>query len=136
MRPLWMVLGLLIMLAGAQAAEAVNAVDIRFVRAHQQGGVSSGLGDVADMLRSNLPYSGFALLSRSNVGLPSGGQTTGLAKGYSIRCSGGADRLSVQVKRGDAQVLNVAVTLREGVPVILGGFPDGSDRLLLVLKAR
>ena len=119
-----------------QVAHAAGAVDIRFVRAHREQSVSPALRDVEGLLRSNLPYQGFELLSRTSMRLPARGQSAGLARGYRVRCDGDARRLSVRVDRGDNTVLNVAVALRPGNPVILGGFPDGQDRLLLVLVAR
>ena len=91
--------------------------------------------DVEVLLRANLPYQGFELLSRSRMALPNRGQSARLAANYRMHCRGVARRFAVRVDRGENTVLNVVVALRPGNPVILGGFPDGADRLLLVLMA-
>lgn len=114
---------------------SADSVDIRFVRAHHGSSVSPALRDVEGLLRANLPYQGFELLTRTRMPLPNRGQSVSLARGYRLRCRGDARRLSVRVIRDDESVLNVAVALRPRNPVILGGFPDGSDRLLLVFVA-
>ena len=136
MRLKYIVLGVLVFVGSMQAALSAESVGIRFVRAHHGDSVSPALRDVERLLRSNLPYRGFELLSRTSMALPVRGQSSGLARGFRISCNGDAGRLSVRVDRGDATLLNVAVALRPGTPVILGGFPDGADRLLLVLVAR
>lgn len=136
MRVRFIVLGVLLLLGSMQAAIGAESVDIRFVRAFHGNSVSPALRDVESLLRSNLPYRGFELLSRTSMSLPNRGQSARMARGFRVRCSGDARRFSVRVNRGDDTALNVAVALREGKPVILGGFPDGEDRLLLVLVAR
>ena len=118
------------------AAHAAKEVDLRLVRAHNREEVSAELKDVADLLRNNLPYRGFTLLGRAGLPLPNRGQTVTLPERLVVRGSGQQERFTIVVQRDKETLLNAVVTLRKGAPVILGGFPDGADRLLLVVVAR
>ncbi len=135
MRIRMLVLAAAVALAAAASAEA-GRVEIRLVRAHQGSGISRELRDVEDLLRAQLRFPGFELLARQRIALPNDGQTVTFPRGIEVRCEGPAERLSVIVRRGGSVLLNVFVNLRGDVPVVLGGFPDGSDRLLLILRAR
>lgn len=128
-------LAVAILLAAATTAGA-RQVEVRLVRAHQGPGVSRELRDVQDMLRAQLPFPGFELLSSTRVPVPSDGRNLSLPRGLDVRCSGTRERFAVVVRRGGAVLLNVFVRLRDDVPVVLGGFPDGADRLLLILRVR
>ncbi|MCF7837175.1 MAG: hypothetical protein K9N49_00950 [Candidatus Marinimicrobia bacterium] len=129
----WLWIGLLL---GPLAGEVAAQVTIRLARAHQDNQeVAVGLRDVAGLLRANLPYQGFALLGATRVGLPAENKPQRLGP-LEVRCQGGAERLSVSVARDGRTLLNTVVALRRGQPIILGGFPDGTGRLMLILQTR
>lgn len=131
-------MALMVLLAAGLTVSAHGAtrVDVRLVRAYHGWGVSRELRDVADLLRGNLPYTAFEMLSRASVPIPNRGQNANLSHGLSIHVSGNHERLSVLVQRQRATLLRAVVGLRPNVPIILGGFPDKEDRLLIVLVAR
>lgn len=120
----------------AAPAYANREVDIRLVRAQTTGSLSPQLADVADLLQNNLPFQGYSVLGRTRLPLPNRGQSVTFPGNLVVRCSGNQERLTVVVRRHETVLLNAVVSLRDNRPVILGGFPEGRDRLLLIVVAR
>ena len=123
-------------LPGLTPAFAGNAISVRLVEAHNESEeVAGGLGDVIGTLRKNLQYKGFALLGSKSMALPADG-TVGLGRGFKVRCKGEQSGLHVTVLKGKEAVLETTLNLRDGSPVVLGGFQSKRGRVLLVLVAR
>jgi hypothetical protein len=115
---------------------AAEALTIRLVRASNgDGGMSEGLGDLQGILSGNLPFNRFQLIDSQTVLLPAS-STVQLAGGFAVRCNGRQTALSVAVSRQGRQALSTTISLERGKPLILGGFPDGDGKLLVVLVAR
>ncbi|MBT3191749.1 MAG: hypothetical protein HN341_04270 [Verrucomicrobia bacterium] len=118
------------------ASAQAGSLSVRLVRAsHTAGGSSSGLGDVIPVFQKSLPYSHYSLAGSTSMTLPASKATRQLG-GYSVTCSGSQNSLAITVKHGRKQLLNTSVRLSRGKPLILGGFPSGQDKLVLVFVAR
>ena len=113
-------------------AQAGERVSLRLVRADNEAGASSpSLGSLVQTLQRNLPYRRFTEVSANSLPLPGrGGVPLGELR---VFCRGPQDNLSVTVKRAGNTLVQTRVRLRDGQPVIVGGFPDGQARLLIVL---
>lgn len=119
------------------AAEAGAPLSVRLVEAaNDREEVSPALRDVVPMLRSNLPFRRFTLLDQATVKLPSTGQQAGLAGGFLLNVQGSQDRLSVTLERHGKVLIQTVLSLQNGKPFVLGGFPQGAGKLLLVLVVR
>ena len=117
-------------------AFAGSALSVRLVEAHNESDqVAGGLDDVIGTLRKNLQYQGFALLSSKSMGLPADG-TVGLSRGFKLRCKGAQSGLQVTLFKGKSTLLETTLNLRDGSPVVLGGFQSKRGRVLVVLVAR
>jgi hypothetical protein len=121
----------------ASAAHAGSELGIRLVEANsRRGGMGPGLEDVAGLLRENLPFNTFRLVSSGALRLPARGSTADLGSGLAVTCSGSQRNLSVTVTRGRRPLLRTTVALRDDRPWILGGFPGGDGKLIVILLAR
>ena len=124
----------LMMTAGAVLAGPT--LTIRLVDANNSGqGAGGGLGDVAQLLRENLPFNSFRLLASQSMPLPANGSVS-LAQGVQARCSGDQRNLSVVIERGRKTQIQSTVELRNGIPLILGGLPSDTGKLIVILLAR
>lgn len=124
-----------LVLAAALGAEAGGVV-IRQVRAERGGqSMDPALGDVASLLRGNMPYGQYRLVATRSIGLPASGDVQ-LEAGFSVTCSGGRDNLQIVLRRGRDKVLQTTVSLGAGRPLVLGGFPAGEATYLLILTTR
>ena len=120
----------------ASPVQAGETLSIRLVEAHNEGeGMDAGLSDVASTLTKNLSYKTFSLLASRRLGLPADGRA-GLSGGYSVACRGEQANLHVTVFKRKEAVLDTTLNLRDGSPVVLGGFASKRGRVLLVLIAR
>lgn len=110
-----------------------SSLGIRLVEASNAGrGVGSGLNDVAQLLKENLPFNSFQLLSNQALPLPANGSVN-LAGGIVARCSGDARNLSVVIQRGHRDRIQSTVELRPGIPFIVGGFPSENGKMIVIL---
>lgn len=126
---------LCLLLTTAGYCQAGSSLSVRLVHAsNKQPGNGAGLGDVIHVLRT-LRYKNYRLVSASSLRLPANNATTSLS-GYSVRCSGPQSGLKITVSRGNRQLVNTTVSLRDGKPIILGGLPSGEGKLILVFVAR
>lgn len=123
-------------LIGLAGTAAAGSVSIRLVQASNEGsGVGGGLGDVAQLLQDNLKFKSFQLVSSKSIGLPASGAAE-LGQGFTARCSGTADNLSVSIERGGKRVLSSTVQLQPGTPVMMGGFSSGNGKMIVILSLR
>ena len=121
--------------ACALPAHAAKSLSIRLVHATQQPKASTrGLEDVAGVLTRSLPYNHFALEASGSLGLPAAG--TASLGGYSVRCDGPQNRVTIQVRQGKKVLINTTVSLRDKTPLVLGGLSASKGKLLLVFVAR
>jgi hypothetical protein len=120
----------------ATAAQAGSSLTVRLVEASNSGtGASAGLNDVVPVLKRSLAFSSYRLVASAGFRLPAVLQTRDVG-GYSVTCMGSQERLEITVTRGGQVMLNTQVALRDGIPLILGGFPAGNGRHVLVFAAR
>jgi hypothetical protein len=120
----------------AGSAFAGSSLSLRLVEANNSGaGVSGELTDVAGLLRDNLPFNTFHLASARALKLPAGGEIA-LGRGFVAHCDGPQHSLTIRVARDGKPILKATVELRDGTPLILGGFPTEGGKLILVLLAQ
>ena len=121
----------------ASVAVAGGTLSIRLVEASNSGsGGAAGLGDVIDVLKSNVPnYKQFALIASGSKSLPADGSSITVGT-YKIVCKGKQKDLKIEISSGDKQLLTMSVSLRDGIPVILGGFPSDKGKYVLVFVAQ
>jgi hypothetical protein len=126
----------LVAFAVAAAAHAAPTLSVRLVEASREGGgVGRDLGDVAAVLQQNMPFDTFRLLSSRTMRLP-GDQQHDMGSGYAVRCAGEQQSLAITVSRDGRVVLRSTVALRDETPLILGGFPSRSGKIIIVLVVR
>ncbi|MBL7115377.1 MAG: hypothetical protein ISS35_06390 [Kiritimatiellae bacterium] len=129
------VVAIFLLAAGVFSAQAGQTLSVRLIHAtQQQQASSSGLSDVAGVLQRSLPYNHFSLKGSTSMRLPAG-ETRSLG-GYSVQCSGAQGQLKIQVRRGNKALINTTVALRDKTPLVLGGLPASTGKLLLVFVAR
>lgn len=128
------VMGLLL---AAEVSLAGSTLSIRLVEASNVGqGMGAGLGDVSRLLQENLPFRSFQVLASRSMTLPANGVAS-LSGGLVARCSGDQGSLSVVIESGGRKVLQSTVELRDGSPLILGGFSSGGrGKLIVILLAK
>ena len=129
-------IGALCLTAGA--AMAKPELSIRLVEASNTGqGVSRGLEDVSQMLKDNLPFNTFRLLSTRSMPIPASGEVA-LAEGISARCAGDARGLRVIIEQSGRVQLQSTVALRKDTALILGGFPSArpNARMIVILMLK
>jgi hypothetical protein len=115
---------------------AGSSLSMRLVEASNTGGgVASSLEDVAGALRGQLPFNTYQQLAAGSTALPASGSTSQLGD-YQITCSGPQNALAIKVARGRRTLINTTVNLRDGKPVLLGGFPSAGGKLIIVFKSR
>jgi hypothetical protein len=118
------------------ASAVAGSLSIRLVRAsNTPGGNSAGLGDVIPVLKKSLVYSHYSLAGSTSMKLPAQNSVRQLGS-YSVTCNGQQGNLAITVRHGRKQLLNTRVSLSSRKPLILGGFPAGNDKLVLVFVAR
>jgi len=128
-------IGLLLCVQLAGTALAGNQVSIRLVEARSgRPHLGPGLADVAATLKSTR-YNHFTLLASSGVALPARGTASQLGA-YTVVCSGAQQNLQISVRRGRKPLLSTTWRLRDGKPVVIGGFPAQGGKHILVFLAR
>ncbi|MCF7855722.1 MAG: hypothetical protein K9N51_13055 [Candidatus Pacebacteria bacterium] len=116
---------------------ARRTVEIRFVRADNKKAdeTEEALADILPLLRQNLRFTRYRLISRRTVAL-SEGQRIPLAYGYTLNFSNvQSQALTVHIFRQQQMLLRTRLRLKSRRPVLLGGFPHAGDSTLIaVLK--
>ncbi len=116
------------------SAHASDRVVLRLVHASNEGsqGVDTTLDDVSSILTTQLPFSSYRLLDLKNADLPAD-KTVTMAQGIRVACRGMQNDLTVTVTKKNTELLKTTVVLKDGKPLILGGFPANTGKLLLIL---
>jgi hypothetical protein len=118
------------------ATSLAGSLSMRLVEASNTGsGIEKSLGDVASALKAQLPFSSYKLIASGATTLPANGSRTSLG-GYTVTCAGPQTSLTIQITKGRQQLANTTVNLRSGRPLLLGGFPSKSGKLIVVFIAR
>lgn len=135
MKRVLLMTGILLCWQLAATAVAGNTLSIRLVEARtgkpHQG---PGLADVAGTLKS-MRYNQFTLVGSRTVRLPAPATANRLGD-YTVVCSGRQDGLQIVMRKGRHSLLTTTVRLRDGKPVVIGGFPAGNAKHLLVFLAQ
>ena len=119
----------------AQVVEA-GGLSVRLVEASSSDSASSaGLSDVIEILKKSLAFKSYSLKASSSVSLPAAKKAVSL-DGYSVTCNGDQSKLEIVVRRGSKVLLNTKVSLKKGKPLVLGGFPRGANKLVLIFVAK
>lgn len=115
-------------------AQAGGVLSVRLVEAHNRprSQANKPFG-MSSLLESNLPYKQYDLLQERSMSLPASGAVT--LREFSVRCSGPQNNLKVTILRNGKVVLDTTLSLRDGKPVFLGGFPSQKGKLLIALVA-
>jgi len=122
------------LLLGAVMAQAGNALLIRLVRATGTPNVDPAVQDVVQAMSGSFAFKGFSLKAQTTIPLPAA-QDAQLGE-YTVGCKGAQDRLSIRVIRGKRPLLETVVSLVDGKPLVVGGFPAADGHHLLVFTAR
>ncbi len=122
------------LLLGAASAQAGNALLIRLVRASNTPNVDPAVQDVVQAMSGSFAFKGFSLKAQTTVPLPASGESH-LGE-YTVGCTGRQNQLSIRVTRGKRQMLDTVVSLVDGKPLVVGGFPAADGHHLLVFLAR
>lgn len=125
---------LLFSLLAAAPVWAGQELSVRLVEASNRKPTRK-LGDGFGFMRSNLPFSQFETVDRKSMPLPAAGEVQ-LQGGFRVVCSGDQFNLTVSIYRHGALQLTTILSLQDGKPAVLGGFPGESGRLLVELVAR
>ena len=129
-------LAFLCLCAWTLPAMAGSSMSIRLVEASAQGkGDSSGLEDVVDVLKKNLPLPFYTLVDRTRISLPANGKPLNLGS-YTITCTGSQDALVIVVQQGARKLLQTSVKLDNKSPLVLGGFPSEKGKMVLVFVVK
>mgnify|MGYP000457007380 CR=1 FL=1 len=128
-------LGLAVVLLAGTALAAPTVV-LRLVAGVNEGaGVDPGLGDVAGLLQNNLRFGRYSLIATRSLPLPANGAVP-LGEGLVAHCVGDQGNLSVTLKMHGRVVVQSAVKLHPGRPLVLGGVPAGTRTLIVVVNLR
>lgn len=126
---------ILLLCAWALPALAGDRISVRLVEATNDGkGDGTGIEDVVNVLKKNLSYQNYVLVSRTSIALPARGEAQKVGK-YSVICSGTQENLSILVQQGSKKLLQTTVKLDDGTPLVMGGFPSGKGKMVLVFVA-
>jgi hypothetical protein len=127
---------LLVVLLATNVAFGGGSLSMRLVEASNAGsGVDSHLRDVASALKGQLPFNSYRLLSSGGASLPAGNTKTSLS-GYSVTCNGPQNALKITISHGKRTLVSTTASLRNGRPILLGGFPSNGGKLIIVFVAR
>ena len=114
---------------------AGDVVTLRLVEASNSGvGIPSELKDVGSILAAQLPFDSYRLVDRAKCNLPAN-QMISMARGYTVQCAGIQDNLTITVRERKSEILQTTVALKDGKPLMLGGFPSNKGKLLIILLA-
>lgn len=126
----------LLLWAAALTGLAGDKLGLRLVEAtNDNSGVAPQLADVADLLKRNMPFTGYRLLDTKTLALPAKGAVE-MKLGFSVRCTGEQNNLAVTVVQKRDVLLRTTAALEDGKPLILGGFPTTDGRIILILLVR
>ena len=126
--------GLLVFLLAPSLCLAGERLSIRLVEASNDGKGAAGVEDIAGMLRKNINYQSFALLGRGSMPLPAQNAASRIGA-YTVTGSGPQNNLSIRVRKGGSEVLSTTVRLKDRTPLVVGGFPGGKGKMVLVFVA-
>jgi len=127
--------GALLWVTVALPAVAGDRVNIRLVEATRgDSAAAAGLEDVQELLQNNLNYQAFALLASGSAPLPSKGNKLALGA-LNIELQGYQTDLYIKIRQGDRKLMQTSVSLEDGVPLILGGFPSDGGKYVLIFVA-
>ena len=114
---------------------AGELMTLRLVEASNAGeGVTAEVKDVASILAAQLPFNSYRLVDRAKCKLPAN-QVVSMSRGYTVQCIGVQDNLTINVRERKSEILQTTVALKDGKPLVLGGFPSNKGKLLLILLA-
>lgn len=112
-----------------------DTLSIRLVEAYnsksEKNSFPSGLQDVSELLKSNLPYKNFSLLGTATTALPAPTPITISNYTLTIR---GTTKLLVVVKQNNRDIFQSAVNLKPSSPVIVGGFQGKRGKILFIFN--
>ena len=129
-------LAAILLIASTAAAWAGNTLSMRLVEASNgDGGMDSSLNDVASALRGQLAFKSYRRVASGSVPLPANKNKASLS-GYTITCSGPQNALAIKISKGRSNLVNTTVNLRDGRPLLLGGFPSKNGKMIVVFIAR
>ena len=118
------------------AQPVTPTLSARLVTASKEGGSTDArLADVLPLLQSTLSFTSFRL--EGEVTLPfRAGATATLAKGYRLELSQVQEsNAMVRVSQDARDLVQTKLALREGRPVIVGGFDDpAGGKTIIILK--
>jgi hypothetical protein len=142
MRRWW--IRLLILLAvgvGPAMGEVLNLDAMLILASNDPAPLDRRLERVEFQLRPLFRFEYYRFLGSGSGAVNVPGETSvALGDGHYLQLKArekdGGKRVEVRWFRGDQPILSTAVNLRKGKPVILGGAPQGTGKLIVTLTAR
>ena len=124
--------------AGSTQGAQTNAVTVRLVVAEnvRSAEEDKGLADVLPLLKENLRFSSYRLLSKRNLQAGENAETS-LGEQLSLTLTDvSGNTFMARVKRGKNVLLQTRLNLAPGRPVLVGGLPgEGSSKLIIIIHA-
>ena len=127
-----------LLLTSSRRGGSVHALLI--TASNRKGGSDPKLADYESTLRRNLPFDTFRLTGEGSTAIAGGGRATiSLGRGHRLELEsekgGGGIRLKVQWMNGNKSVMSTSLTLRPGVPAVLGrrGGDEGEVPVVLLI---
>ena len=144
MKPMKLVLSFLLLVGvllprAALAAEAVSVRAILITATNQKREADPKLAAYEAELQRNLPLSSFRYVAEGSTTVAGRPASLSLGRGHQLELegdkSGGAIKLKVVWRNGSTVVFDTSLTLRAGVPAVLGRRPsdDGETPIVLVI---
>ncbi len=129
-----------ILLAQQAWAGMLNVDAMLILASNDPAPLDRRLERVEFRLRPLFRFEYYRFLGQGSGSLQLPGETSiALGDGHFLQIRGserdGGRRLEVRWFRGDQPILNTAVHLKKGQPVILGGLSEGNGKLILTLTA-
>ncbi len=129
---------ILALLLASLSAIAGDLLTVRLVHAsYETGATDNALADIEPALRNQLPltFKSYRMLDKRQIRLPAKTEQV-LVNKLILRCEGPRQALRVMVDRQEdgatREVLHTTLSLEDGKPLVIGGFPGEDGRLLLV----
>ena len=125
------------LVAAVTAAAPTRGIDHAVAGVDAAGRVGGdGLADVLPLLRGNLGFSDYRLVSSRRMILAEGAAAE-LGDGLRLQVRDiGARHCTLHISRGAQELLSTRLRLAPGRPLVLGGFPagDGARTLMVVIS--
>ncbi|MDP2138778.1 MAG: hypothetical protein Q8J74_13090 [Candidatus Didemnitutus sp.] len=130
MKTIRLVLTLFLLSLGFSLAAPAHAADLHAVlitASNESGATDPRLANYEVTLRRVLRFKSYTYQGSDSGRIGAGQQTLMIGQGHQLEIEGGAHTLSIRIRwtEGGRTLMNTGLTLRAGVPAVLGGPSTG-----------